>query len=208
MRPAAFHAVLLPDTRELFAIYGEQTAAGFDVWGYYHATESADSGNGIYKASGTDPWFEALGTVDIDARYVNGQSLTGVVSMADGDKVDLLGTPTPASRYVFDQPADLAKAAGTWALTDGEASGDVTIGSDGGFTGDVDGCGFRGRLTAAPTFNVFRTTLDFSGAACLLDGQTATGLTLMVRDDSGKDQLIIVGHDTTRQLGGYLYGVR
>lgn len=205
---AAFQAVLLPDTREVYALYGESTSFGFEVWGYLYGQETEGSGNGVYKAVGSDPWYEPLAAVTIDGHYVNGQSFTGTASSTDLGTVTFDGKPIATTIYNFDQAADLSAISGNWPLADADEGSAVDIAANGQLSGQVDGCAFTGQVTASPSYNVYRVSLAFGAANCILANDSASGIAVVTRLANGKQQLIVAAHDRSAKIGSVVFSTR
>ncbi len=170
-----FESIVLPND-SYYAIYGTNTGGVFYLYGMIAGQGS--SRNGTYTATVTDYYYTgATYTGSLTATYVPGTSFNGSI-VETGVSATFTGSVIPSSQFNFNIPPSVSAIAGTWSgyLLDG-SSATVTVNSNGTFTGSSLGCAFSGTLTADSTYNFFTMTVTFANStACLLPGQTATGI--------------------------------
>lgn len=186
---SSFESIVLPND-SYFAIYGTTTGNLFLISGMI--TGQGTSKNGAYTASVTDFYYTGLtSTGSLTATYVPGTSLNGSL-VESGVTATFTGNSIPTSQFNYNMPASLSAITGTWSgnLLDG-SSATVTIASNGTLSGSNLGCTFSGTLVADGAKNFFTLTLTFANtSACLLPGQTATGIGITY----------LLSNNTTRQL--------
>jgi len=188
------------DDGTYYFIYSSPTNAGV-VQG------TAISSNGQFTSSNAiDINFAGTGVANaaVAGTYVPRSALNGTISEAGG-------TVTFGALYspLYEQPANLAAAAGTYSGAAGtSASGGnavITLSATGAFSGSTTGCSFAGTLTPRGGVNVFNLSVTFQGGGCSFGTSTIFGIAYY---DAGSGELLATAPNATRTDGFLALGTK
>jgi hypothetical protein len=117
--------------------------------------------------------------ITTSGNFTSKSSITGSIAGVNP------GTFTAVYSPQYDQPASLSDLAGTWTATavssTGTTTNSVTVDAFGGITGSNTFCTMTGLATPRATGkNVFNIGLSFSGAACLFNNRTLSGVGVLI----------------------------
>jgi uncharacterized protein YceK len=174
---ASFHAIVLPNDM-FYAIYDDGNCENeFARCGVMVGQGVSNAGK--YKA--TLHYYDWGGNSDaqspLDATYVPGVSLSGAITLPNGITYNVTGTAIPPSEFNYNVPANLTNVVGTWpATTMWPGTANVTVATDGTFTGLLNSCAFSGTMSPDPNKNFSRVTLTSGSAPCTYPNQTGTGI--------------------------------
>lgn len=208
--PAApsFRLLVLEDG-SIWSVYGREVAGALQVAGFLQGQGSFNNG----QVTAGDVRDHSQGTTasgQLTGSYTATPSISGQVAYASGT-VTFTGGAIPNSTYVYNTAAQLSEVSGSWSLdlSSGETA-NITISSTGALGGVSSlGCRFSGTVTPRPSGkNVFNVSLSFGSSPCALPGQTATGVAVSYPSASGQRQLIVLGQDSSRNLGVAAFGLR
>jgi len=202
--------VLVLDTQEIWALYGQTVAGEFYVTGFVQGQGQASNG----KITSTD--LKDFGTlpampVTLSAVFDSAVGTLGGQVGIRGQSEALDTGPISDIAYQFERPASLDAIAGTWQLSTN--TGDVlnlTIDPAGELKGlSALGCSLSGRTATHPSGrNLFTVQLAFGGSPCLLPGQSMLGLAILHVRVDGRSQLTFAGVTRTRTAGLAAAGTR
>jgi hypothetical protein len=182
------------DTGAFYVIY---TAPNSSIpSGFVQGTMT--SSNGSFSSSNTLDFGINNGQVlnaSVSGTYVAGQSISGTLYEA-GQPITFSGT----YQSIFDQPASLAAAAGTYVSYNPPLS--VTITSAGAISGSSQGCSYTGTSTPHGSVNVFDISVTFHGGTCVFGTATLTGIAFY---DSSSRTLLAAAF-TAGRTNGFLFG--
>ena len=137
---------------------------GTSVDGSFETTDAKDFRVGAGSA----------GSAALSADYLPRSSLEGGLSYAFGNT-----SFTAAYQAVYEQPASLAAASGTYQGLAGTAAGvqpvTLTASPGGAISGSASGCTFSGTTTPRGSVNVFDLSITFDGGGCLFGTSTLVG---------------------------------
>ena len=168
-------------------------------------TSTAD--NGAFQSDFARSFeFGAFGLTASNASmagsYTSQSSFNGTLAVGTANE-------TFATSYdnSYEQPASLAAAAGAYSgvalSADGAQQIALTISATGAVSGGVAGCSFSG--TAAPhgLVNLLDVSITYSGATCVFDTGTFTGIAGYDEQDRG---IIVMATDATRTVAFLFVG--
>jgi hypothetical protein len=139
---------------------------------------NASAANGQFNSSNAKDFnISGLGVTNgaIAGTYVPRTSLNGTFTSG-------YGTSTFSATYlpVYDQPASLAAAAGTYSGQAASSAGIqnvvVTINAAGAVSGAAVGCSFSGTATPRGSVDIFNLSVTFQGGACIFGTSTLAGI--------------------------------
>jgi hypothetical protein len=111
----------------------------------------------------------------VSGTYVQGSTINGTVIAAGTS-----GTVSLSYNSIYEQPANLAAAAGTYTATVGSLGGvqtaTLTLAANGAIAGNGGGCTFSGAATPHGSVNVFDVQVTFNGGACSFGTSTVNGV--------------------------------
>ena len=168
---------------------------------------TAISSNGQFTSSdAVDINFAGLGVAHaaISGTYVPRASLSGAIAEASGSV-----TFVTFYSSVYEQPASLSAAAGTYSGVAGTSTGGgdvvITLSTTGAFLGSATGCSFAGTLTPRGGVNVFNLSVTFQGGGCSFGTSTIMGIAYY---DAASSELLAVAPNATRTDGFLAIGTK
>lgn len=208
--PSTSFEMLVLENDEVWALYGNQTTAGFAVNGF--AQGAGKSNNGSYSAADLrDFGFAPAIAASASASYRTADKTISGSIVEGKNTVTFSGGPSAAAPYVYTSAAALSAIAGNWSMSAlGGESVAVTISAAGALTANSSkGCSFSGTLSPRPSGkNVFNASLKFGGSPCALPNQSITGIAVDYPLANGQTQLIFAGYTADRTLGTAAFGTR
>lgn len=136
------------------------------------------SQNGSFSSSNAKDFnLEGAGitNVTVSASYTAKSSLNGSVAYSN-----TTNTFTSAYNADYETTPTLAAIAGTYsgqaASSAGAQSANLTVASNGTFSGNTSGCSFTGTVMPRTDGNAYDTSVTFGPSPCLFANQTLTGL--------------------------------
>jgi hypothetical protein len=201
------HNTIVLDDGQYYTLYGSSTSGGFAAAGFIQGSGLAS--NGSFSSSNLRDYF-ASGTVQsgtLSASY-SATGLNGSVTEG-GSTVTFTGAPIDVAVFNYNSAASLSTISGLWNLTSMQnEAAQVNIAANGSFSASAGTCSITGTITPrASGKNIFDVHQTF-GAACLLAGQTASGIVLTYPLSNGQRQLIVAETSASRANGTLLFGVR
>ena len=168
---------------------------------------TATYSNGQFSSSDAiDINFAGLGVVQaaVSGSYVPRSSINGVITDAAQH-----ASFTASYSAIYDQPASLAAAAGTYSgVTGTSATGGnavFTLSAAGAFSGSSAGCSFAGTLSPRGNVNIFNLSITFQGGGCIFGTSTIVGIAYY---DAGSHELLAIAPNTTRTDGFLAIGTK
>jgi hypothetical protein len=161
---------------------------------------TATSSNGQFTSSNAvDINFAGLGARNaaVSGTYVAQSSLNGAITSTSG-------TTTFGAVYssLYEQPASLSAAAGTYSVSAGTGTGGgdavITLSATGALSGSAPGCSFTGTLVPRGGVNVFNLSITFVGAGCGFGMSTLFGIAYY---DAATAQLFALAPNAARTDG-------
>lgn len=199
---------LVLENDELFSVYGPNAGGVFGISGFLHGQGA--SNNGAYTASALHDYTATTSTAGVTFKgtYVAGASLNGTVT-SGATPSTWTGAALTSTTYLYATPARLADVTGAWTMTDlTGARVQLTIGSDGKFTGTSGGCLITGNLAPRVSGkNVFTFSLLSGAAPCASPNQAMTGIAVTFTIGATR-QLIAAGNDASLAIGAAYVGAR
>lgn len=205
-----FEMIVL-ENNQFWALYGTQTPTQFVVNGFIQGDGVTNQGAFI-STNARDFGFSPAVAGVVNATFnTTARTISGTVAAPAGT-VTFSGGPIAGSLYNYNTPALLSSVVGSWNLTTlltGERVM-LNVAPNGAFNAtSTFGCSFSGALVPRPSGkNVFNMALTFGPAPCLLSGQPASGIALVVPLPTGGTQLIFAGTNTDRNVGTVAFGNR
>lgn len=201
---------LVLENDEIWTIFGTTTNNVFIVSGFLQG--SGTSNNGSFTSSDAKDFGVAPAiSSPVTATYNSvTKTITGVV-VEGAATVTFSGAQSTSSPYQYSTPAQLSTISGLWSATTlAHEALDIQVSANGMFAAaSALGCGFSGTiLPRASGKNVFDVSLTFGGAPCILPGQSGSGIAIAYKLVSGKTQLLVAVHDSSRTYGMVALGQR
>lgn len=197
-----FEQIIL-ENNEVWLTYGTQASAGATtlITGMMTGTGTY-SGGTFAVAAMKDFGVAPAATGTFTATYkINSKSLVKSVSgtATVGAKNHSFTGNNSVSNYFYSDAATLSAISGNWALPSATGpAGTLSVGSTGGFSVSVGGCGASGTMVPRPSGkNVFNVTLTFGAAPCSFAGATFTGIAFVATNPflnggNGKDLRVLI----------------
>lgn len=167
---------------------------GTSIDGSFETTDAKDFRVGAGSA----------GSAALSADYLPRSSLAGDLSYAFGNT-----SFTSTYQAVYEQPASLAAASGTYQGLAGTAAGvqpvTLTASPGGAISGSASGCTFSGTTTPRGSVNIFDFSITFDGGGCLFGTSTLVGFAFY---DAATGELLAFAPNVSRTDSILFVGTR
>ncbi|HEV3239704.1 MAG TPA: hypothetical protein VG429_04830 [Casimicrobiaceae bacterium] len=159
------------DTGVYYFIYTSTT--GNNLAGVVQGTLTSSNGNFSSSDALDFPIGHAVVTAVVTGSYTPGATISGSITEAGSIGFSAM------YRTAYDQPANLAAAAGTYsgqiASSQGVESATITLDATGALSGSSSGCTFGGTATPHGAVNVLNVVFTFNGGPCTYGTSTFQG---------------------------------
>ena len=201
---------LILENGEYWSLYGINSATNFRIAGILQGTATSSKGqftSSDIKDFGSIPALAGTASASYDTKTntVSGTTKIGATN------VGFNGGPIAGSPYNYNTAASLATVTGLWATTILTGEGmTLNVAASGTFSAHSTlGCNLSGTIQPrASGKNVFNVSATTGPTPCLLPNQTGTGVALTYQLVSGKQQLLIMMVDSSRNYGSAVFGTR
>jgi hypothetical protein len=198
---------LVTKSDELWTMYGNESARGFNVQGFLQGIGEAAAGQ--FRSTDTRDFGQTPPVAfGLAASYQAGSTLSGSYKIAD-TTITFTGAVPPPTLFDFSTPAQTEFIAGSWSLrSPGGSSTVMRIAANGAISGSEGLCEYNGVIgPRTDGTNVYSHQITF-GSQCLRPNQTFTGIAVSFPTAEGVRQLLIAGVDAGRTAGAIYVGTR
>lgn len=199
---------LVLENDQYWSMYGYTMNGAFNALGLVQGNGTANNGSYSSTALRSYRFTGEPKSAAVTATYQSGVNFNGSIT-DNGDTTTFTSATPQISEYNYNSGANLSNLIGTWSMI--SLNGfpvDLSIASDGSFTGTSGSCNYSGKLTPrASGKNVLDLTQTL-GYQCDLSNQTVTGVAIEYLLPDGTRQLLMAGVDGGRTTASVLVGVR
>lgn len=206
----AFEMLVL-EGGEIWALYGIDSATGFNVGGFVQGTINANTTSLSFTSTGArDFGTNPSSAATVSGSYTSAPTISGSLTTAVGT-VQFSGGPIAGSTYNYSATPSLSAISGTWnVFSSGGGSAALTIQASGAYSADDGtGCIISGNLTPRPSGkNVFNVTTTYGANCGSQSGATGGGVAVSYPLTNGRTQLVVGLVKSDRTLGTAVIGLR